>query len=67
MATVSHARGFDETEFNAVLENCLRDFLQVKVLRKEQIALERGANSSRKRETTMISFERRGSVKHSYQ
>ena len=34
MASVSHARGFDETEFNAVLENCLRDFPQVKVLRK---------------------------------
>ena len=41
MASVSHARGFDETEFYAVLENCLRDFPQVKVLiRKEQIALE---------------------------
>ena len=40
MASVSHARGFDETEFNAVLENCLRDFPQVRVLRKEQIALE---------------------------
>ena len=38
MASVSHARGFDETEFNAVLENCLRDFPQVKVLRKEQKA-----------------------------
>ena len=35
---VSHVRGFDE--FNAALENCLRDFPQVKVLRKEQIALE---------------------------
>ena len=34
--SVSHAR--DETEFNAVLENCLRDFPQVKVLRKEQKA-----------------------------
>ena len=40
MASVSHAHGFDETEFNAVLENCLRDFSQVKVLRKEQIPLE---------------------------
>ena len=38
MASVSHARGFDE--LNAVLENCLRDFPHVKVLRKEQIALE---------------------------
>ena len=38
MASVSHARGFDETEFDAVLENCLRDFPQVKVLRKEQKA-----------------------------
>ena len=40
MASVSHSRGFDETEFNAVLENCLRDFPQVKVkvLRKEQKA-----------------------------
>ena len=38
MASVSHTRGFDE--FNAVLENYLRDFPQVKVLRKEQIALE---------------------------
>ena len=35
---MSHASGFDETEFNAVLENCLRDFSQVKVLRKEQKA-----------------------------
>ena len=38
MASVSHARGFDETEFNSILENCLRDFPQVKVLRKEQKA-----------------------------
>ena len=38
MACVSQARGFDETEFDAVLENCLRDFPQVKVLRKEQKA-----------------------------
>ena len=144
MASVSHARGFDETEFNTVLENCLRDFPQVKVLRKEQKAcllnLARGKDvfailptgfgkslifqlfprvssalcssevkplstiivvfsvgfsdersgravkttrvlgrsnrnwrrmynkcfSSRKQETTMISFERRGSVRHSY-
>ena len=35
MACVSHACGF---EFDAVLENCLRDFPQVKVLRKEQKA-----------------------------
>ena len=38
MACVSHARRFDETEFNAVLDNCLRDFPRVKVLRKEQKA-----------------------------
>ena len=38
MACVSHARRFYETEFNAVLDNCLRDFPQVKVLRKEQKA-----------------------------
>ena len=38
MASVSNARGFDETEFDAVLENFLRDFPQVKVLRKEQKA-----------------------------
>ena len=36
MASVSHARGFDD----AVLENYLRDLSQVKVLGKEQIALE---------------------------
>ena len=40
MASVSHARGFGETEFNPVLEKCVRDFQHVKVLRKEQIALE---------------------------
>ena len=38
MVSVSHARCFDATEFYAVLENCLPDFPQVKVIRKEQKA-----------------------------
>ena len=38
MVSELHARDLDESEFHAVLEDCLRDFPQVKALRKEQKA-----------------------------